>query len=283
MPDLSIIVAAGDTRTSATRACLMALQPNASGAHTVVVVDAVDADTLAREFPQVRVIVVDTHMLTPDRWRVGIEAATTDYVALTIASCLPPPGWVIAIQHLLKTTTHAGIGGALDAPISGSAVAWAIYLARYSGYIPPVEAGFIMDIAGDNAVYRRAALEQVRESWRGGFWETLVHHALRARGGTLALDPTMTIHFVGDVPLGVMARQRFRHGRHYGATRGGDRLVRLITSPAIPVVLLTRIYRRVRAKRPDWLPKWWRALPALLVLIIAWSAGEIVGYATGKR
>jgi hypothetical protein len=157
-----------------------------------------------------------------------------------------------------------------------------VYFARYSAYLPPIEPRMVDDVAGDNAAYRRAALDAVRDTWRAGFWEIDVHRALRARGQTLALVPDMTTRFTGGVSLRAMARQRWRHGRQYGATRRGSRVFRIMTSPAIPLVLALRIIRRVRTKRPDWMPQVWRSLPALLVLIGAWSAGEIVGLCTGR-
>jgi hypothetical protein len=164
-----------------------------------------------------------------------------------------------------------------------------LYFARFNAFLPPPENHApdgairpVEDIPGDNGTYKRAALDQCRASMAGGFWETLVHVCLHQQGHHLLWDPAVRVHFATGGSLRHAAATRMQHGRHYGATRPGNtpagRLFRTLTGPLIPFVLLNRIAGRVRRTRPDWTPHLLRALPALFVLVTAWSIGEVSGY-----
>src|SRR4029453_15040494 len=75
----------------------------------------------------------------------------------------------------------AGVGGGFTlAPGTGPA-GWALFFLRYSAFIEerwrdgPVGG----EIAGDNALYRRADLEACAPFDREGFWEVEIHRQLR--------------------------------------------------------------------------------------------------------
>ena len=109
-----------------------------------------------------------------------------------------------------------------------------------------------------------------------------MHQRLVAQGRTILWQPAMQVEFRAAGSLAGMAQTRFEHGRYYASTRSGSgpagRVLRALTAPALPFVLLARIYGRVRAKQPGWQGHFWRSLPALSVLVIAWSLGELSGY-----
>jgi hypothetical protein len=134
--------------------------------------------------------------------------------------------------------------------------------------------------AGDNALYRRDCLGPQAVA-TGGFWETEVHRALRARGESLAMADDAVVRFHGGSTPGVVTGQRHRHARHYGVQRSArmgavERLTRVAAAPAVPLVML----RRIRAEltgRGEPLGRWTPALPWLGLLLAAWSAGEALG------
>jgi glycosyltransferase involved in cell wall biosynthesis len=283
-PDISVIIGTQNARHTIA-ACLHSLLVQCEGVNAeIIVVDAsVDgtANLVVTEFPQVRVLRNDAGVLVPHLWKQGLETAQAPIVALTIGQCVPDPGW---LYQVLKShqNSAAAVGGPLTGPSNGNNVDWALYFSRYSNWMPPGKPGPIDDVAGDNASYKREALQHCLEELESGFWETIINARLRAKGETLIWVPEMVVEFSAAEKLNDIVRYRFRHGRHYGSTRTGNtvftRVLRLLAAPILVPLLFSRIHRRVRQTRSDWMPQLWRALPALLVILSAWSAGEVSGY-----
>ena len=225
--------------------------------------------------------------LVPELWALGIRAARSPRVALTVVHCVPPPGWV---QRLLDAdlTTWAGLGGPIDQRPGSDSLGWAIYLQRYTPFASaasPHGVEQVDDIAADNALYDRAALNDVADSWAEGFWEPTVHAALRARGRQLACDPALVLlHDNGYSALGFI-RQRLHHGFRFGRDRARAMPPVLgaayaAATPTVPLLfgrkVLTRALR-LREARPH-LPG---ALPWLAVFVGAWALGEVLGAQAG--
>ena len=96
----------------------------------------------------------------------------------------------------------------------------------------------------------------------------------------------MRVTLGGPTRIADAVRLRMRHGRHYGATRPGlvgpRRLAYVAAAPAVAPLLVARVARRVRAKRPDLQPMLVQALPWLALLAAAWAGGEMRGYLSGR-
>jgi hypothetical protein len=283
-PALSVVIGVQGSIGALPR-CLAALQPQVVEADAEIIAvisgyDAVDAQ-LALRYPQVRWLHSPAGTLVPQLWKQGIDAARSPVAALTIAQCSPAPGWLRQVADGLAGDA-AAVGGPLSGPQDGNSLDWALYFARYSNWMPAGEARPVHDVAGDNAAYRRTSLEGCEAALRDGFWEVLVHERLVALGRTILWQPEMLVEFHAAGSLRDLAQTRFEHGRHYAATRSGSRpaarVLRVLTAPLLPFVLLARIHGRVRAKQPSWLRHFWRSLPALSVLVLAWSLGELSGY-----
>jgi hypothetical protein len=152
--------------------------------------------------------------------------------------------------------------------------------------MPAGKTSLVHDVAGDNAAYRRAALAGCVTAMRDGFWEVLVHEQLVTQRRAILWEPAMLVEFHAAGKLRDLARTRYEHGRHYASTRRGNRpatrALRALTAPVLPLVLLARIHGRVRSKQPAWRGRFWRSLPALAVLVTAWSLGELSGYVRPK-
>jgi hypothetical protein len=218
--------------------------------------------------------------VVPVLWKAGIDAATGDVLALTIAQCVPEVGWLPALVSALAPDSAAAGGPIVLRSRRPSVVA--AYHLRYSPYRLPFGRHEVRDVPGDNAIYRRAAIDAVAETWRDGFWENEVNVALRARGEPLVLDPrpVTALRTVGGAAT--FCRQRFRHGCAYGAWRGasGAGRWRAALAPVVPVVMLGRIVRRLApADRASFV----RALPWLALYLAAWTAGETAGLLRGRR
>jgi hypothetical protein len=224
--------------------------------------------------------------LTPHRWTRGIRQARGEAVALTIADCQPAADWAAAaLQALDERPRAAAIGGVMELNPAGSPADWALFFLRYSAYLPPVRRGPIVEIAADNGVYRRAALERYPETWHPGFWEPTVHAAFRRAGMDIVLDPRLVVTHKHSLTVAAFSRQRFVHGRAFGAARFGaspvgQRALRVLAAPAAAGVLLARVTARVFAKRRHRL-RLLASLPILGWFTVCWIAGETTGYLLG--
>src|SRR5437763_6083285 len=284
----SIVVASHDARATVAD-CLESIRRQAGGeAELLVVANSTDgtADVLRERFPEVSVMHLPPSALIPELWAAGIGASHGDAVAITTAHCVPSERWMAAMLDALAGPA-AGVGGAIDNDPDGSAVDWAVYFCRYAAYMPPVREGFAAEIAGDNAAYKRRAIDACAGVWRDGFWEAAVHAELRQAGERLWLAPAALVCHKRSFDFAGFLRQRFVHGMRYGRDRcreigGAGRWLRALTSPLIPAVLLFRIVRQVRRKRRHG-KELARALPFLLAFLAAWTSGELIGTLRGQR
>lgn len=223
--------------------------------------------------------------LVPRLWTRGIRKARGEIVALTLGSMAPAPDWAAVVRRSFREPI-AGIGGAIETASAMRALDWGIHLTRYSGYLLPFAARDADDLPGDNAAYRREALEKCRALWSEGFWETAVDRGLRDVGERLRVTPEMVVAQGPSVGFSAFCRNRFLHGRYHGtdAARGrgrANRWLRAAAWPAVPAVLLLRIARRAISRgRTQGLV---RGLPYLLVFLTVWAAGEAVGYLRGSH
>lgn len=290
VPELSVVVAvthAGETP----HACLTQLLRQAEGRPVQIIVVEASTGGAVRDVSEsparITRLQASPQCLVPQLWSLGIEHASAPIVALTIGQCVPDAHWIDAVLHAAATHAEcAGFGGPIDGPEHGRWRDWAVYFSRYSAFLPPLESGPAVELAGDNAAYRKSAL-QACGSLAAGFWETLVHHRLRALGWTLWLAGDMRVR-LGPCPSAwLFCRERYRHGRYFGSTRPGSslavRVARIATAPALAPFLIARIGARVARRRRDWLFRYVLALPWLAVFVACWSAGEVAGYLVPQR
>ncbi len=222
--------------------------------------------------------------LVPHLWGLGIRLARRPWVRTTIPSFIPEVGWRgVAIPR--RTLETVGISGPAVAAHDLRRCDAAIYCLRYRRYHPAVcPSGSTSDIPADHATYEAAALRLVDPAEDGGFWERPVNRELISRGLRLAfLHEYRATYRGGEAPWRFF-RQRYRHGREFGATlvagRPGMRIARGAAFLLPMVVFLLRIVREcVRLDSPR------RALIRgsgwLLIFLLAWSFGEWAGVVFG--
>ena len=223
--------------------------------------------------------------LAPVLWREGLVASETEVVVFSTAQMIPRSGHVDALLAALDLLGASAVGGPIAAGRNLSAVDRAMYLLRYANYLPPVPESSTFDPPGDNAAYLRRDLDLVADSWRSGFWEIEVHRQLRALGRRIATVPTAVVEFAGGCTLGGAIAHRLAHARRFGSGRSegrglAARIVRSSAAPVVPPLLLSRIFKNLRA-RGEPLGPWLPALPHLGVLLSAWSLGEATGALLG--
>lgn len=238
-------------------------------------------DRIRSEFPSVRVLAAPSGTTIPALRAMGFEAATADAVAVIEDHVLVPSGWARAMLDALGAGEDVA-GGGVENAATERLVDWAAFLCEYSHLIPPLAAGPVAGITGNNTIYRRSVLMRYRSVWGAGGWENRLHDALRRDGIALYQHPEIVVgHRMHYTVTGYMG-QRFLYARAWAGDRvaGSGMLRRILFGGAallLPGLLWARIVRTVWRKgryRQELI----RSLPLLLLFVLAWGAGESVGY-----
>jgi hypothetical protein len=266
MIELSVVIAAQDAGPNLKR-CVDALTPQLPPAELEILV----VGSSGKNVPQL--------------WSEGIGVAHGKIVALTIENCTPASDWARRMIQA-QAGPWSAIGGAIEIEPGANLVDWAVYFCRYSAYMPPFEPRLAEDPPGDNCSYKSEALGRVRGLMGDGFWETLIHGDMRGRGEQLRLDPSVVVTYCGGLSAWRFFRRRYIHGRYFAGRRSGGmsrprRWMRGAAFPAVALVLVHRIGRRVWKKRRHR-AKFLAALPLICCFLLAWAAGESAGYFRGS-
>lgn len=281
--DLTVVVASLEARHTIA-ACLDRLETACAGlAHEILVIDASadrTLDAVRGRGGATQMFELPVGTLAPALWSAGIARARGRVVALTTGHCLVTPTWASALVAAIDGGAAAA-GGPFRVAQGTGPTDWAVFYLRYSAFLPAVMGAGRIDgeLAGDNAAYRHADLMRHPDVYAHGFWELDMHRVIRAEGGWLAAVPEAVCEFGRSFPFLVVARHRFAHGQHSGASRAGQRIRPawqiVAGAPLVPVVLAVRAAGRVTRDGGSW--RFWAALPWFLTLASCWAAGEAVG------
>jgi hypothetical protein len=253
---------------------------------------------LAAEFPAVEFFSIGTvttarprqsaagqHELY-DRCRAaGLLRATGELVAILEDRAPPRVDWCATMLRLHRELPHAVIGGAIECAATDS-LNWAFWACDFSRYALPFAAGPRQWVSDVNVCYKRRALTLTRDLWQHRFHEPEVHWWLLERGETLFLTPEAVVDY--RTPYRSLRRllpERFQWGRLFGCIRArrlstSARLRFAIGGLLLPVVLFAR--HAATQRRLGHGARFRRAAPLMLPMLLAWSAGEVSGYLTGR-
>lgn len=297
---LSVVVTAVDGGESLER-CLQALEAQVDAGEMEILVPFDDSvpslSEVSARFPAVRFIDLGhvrtlhsasspagQHELYDMRRSAGLAQARGELIAMLEDRGAPRADWARQIRRLHESPA-AAIGGAIENSNNG-ALNWAVYLCDFGRYQLPFFRHSASYVSDTNICYKRSAIEATREVWRERYHETTVHWALQRNGSTLELAPEMVVEQDrGSLSLRALLVERIQFGRLYAYTRARELPVhrRILLAPAtviLPLLLLSRIARR--QWRGPTFRHFVRALPALIVLLSAWSLGECLGYLTKR-
>lgn len=225
------------------------------------------------------------HELFDRRRAAGLKRATGDLVAILEDRAPARPDWCATMARLHRELPHAVIGGAIEGA-STDTLNWAFHACDFSRYAPPFEAGPREWVSDVNVCYKRRALEMTKDLWHTRFHEPEVHWRILQQGETLYLTPDAVVDYKTPYTslLGVLP-ERFQWGRLFGYIRARNvsslaRLKFIAAGPVLPLVLFKR-HAAAQARRGQS-ARFWQAAPVMLVLLCAWSAGEVWGYITRR-
>ncbi len=301
-PRLSVVVGLISGRMEQLEACLQALHSQEAPPTLEILVpyDAPVAEvaSLAQQYPEVKFFEaegLDTAEARAGASRehhdtlrtLGIKAARGQYVALTEDHAVQESRWCAKLVSLLDDHPQvAAIGGAVECG-NPRLLNWAVYYCDFGRYQNPLPEGPAAYVSDSNVVYRRQALEAIREVWEEDYHETLVHWGLVEHGHEIWLTPAVEVHQTReDLRLSDAWQERYVWGRSFSGTRVSGtslpkRLVYAALSPLLPFVMTLRIVRGGLHRR-KWLGRLAAALPLIFLLQCVWGFGEFVGYVTGR-
>lgn len=285
-PKLSIIVASINGRQTI-EDCLLSIEKQKDSSIEIIVVDQSNDGTsqfVENRFPDIRLIKNRGPALIPELWSRGIAESSGQIVAITIAQFIPADNWIASIIESLQPP-YSAVGGAIENSAPASPGDWALYFCRYSNYMLPFIAREVKDMAGDNAAYKREALEPYYETIKEGFWENRVNAAMVKDGLKILLTPDIVAFHKKSFGIIAFSIQRFLHGYHYGRERllplpVIKKLVFILAFPLIPFVHISRIFQRV-LQRNRYKTKLILSSPILFLFVLCWSMGELSGYMSG--
>ena len=168
----------------------------------LIVVDASRDGTAARVTGRAaKLLRLAPGTLTPVLWAEGYRQSTGRIVAFTTGHCLPGETWAKAMIRAIDEGA-TGAGGPFAIAAGTGPLDWAVFYLRYSAFMTAtLGCGRVTAIAGDNAAYRRAALDRHSDSFALGFWEIDFHRLVHAQGGWLAAVPAAAVEFGPSFPL----------------------------------------------------------------------------------
>ncbi|HEV3330998.1 MAG TPA: glycosyltransferase [Bryobacteraceae bacterium] len=242
------------------------------------------ARSMAAKYPAVRFLHFAQACGKPQLLSRAMEQACGSIVAVTEPYCCFPADWVekLCCAH---QSEFAVIGGAVEYDGAETLAGWACYLADYGAFMLPAERRVTALLAGNHISYKRILLAGASDLWSEGYFKIFLLRDLERRGCRFLFEPELVITYASAPKWREFARQYYRNGSEFAATRTrhfsrAARLAHIVTTPALPLLLLFRRMRAVWGKRRNR-GQLVRSIPLLALFVLCWSAGEFRGYLWG--
>lgn len=215
----------------------------------------------------------------------GVRAATAPVIFIGETHSFPHAGFCATLIEAQTDPWDVVVPGLLNGN-PASPLSWAAFLMDYGGWLNELPGGAIQGGPTWNVGYRR----DVIMAMDGALTTALSHGdemavALRARASRTCFVPAAELEHVNVEQIIWWLEQRFLTGRLVAASRKrrwstARRLVYVCASPLVPLVMLSRISRPVRAAVTKCrLP--FGTIPALVLGTLVRTAGEVLGYLCG--
>lgn len=161
----------------------------------------------------------------------------------------------------------------------------AAFICEYSHCLPPGPTGDSDWLPGNNVAYPATLLRPHVAIAAAGGWENEIHAAIKRSGGRLVFVPEMVAGHDMSYSVGGYLSQRYLYARSYAGNRlrGASFALRLaysLATLALPALLLVRISRNT-LRKSEYRKSLLMSLPLLILFVVAWAAGEVVGYLAG--
>ena len=282
-PEITVIIPAVNL-LSDLRDCLGALQRQDSVELEILVLDRLGPDVrdpLGREFPDAKIVAMDSDATIPQMRAKGFELASADLVAVIEDHVIVPPDWASKLLQAIENGADVA-GGPIENMAVEKRVDWAAFLCEYSACLPPLESGKSSWLPGNNIVYKKSLIDQYAPVIAEGKWENRLHDAMRDDGVDLIMVPDLIVGHKMHYTFNLYMSQRYLYARSYAGGRvvGKSLPVRFLYGLAafiLPPLLFFRTVKNIRSKGRH-LDHLVPSLPMLFAFVWSWGFGEVVGY-----
>jgi hypothetical protein len=214
----------------------------------------------------------------------GVASTAAAMVAFLEPKAVPCPGWVAALLAAAKANPGAAIGGPVLFAGLQNATNQAAFIFEYADFsVSQLSNGTTADLPGNNMALPRAALLEFCGDIlvSDGLNKPFCQARLRAGGVRLCMVPDMAVALTTRHRLLPLLRSRAGYARCFGGLRvaladQGGRWAFRIGAPAVPFLVLKK--QLAAARRAETGRRRFGTMPALMLLCMAWAAGEISGY-----
>jgi len=287
MPDLSIVIPSVNGFEDL-EGCLRAIEDQRKDADVeAVVVDRLGEPLRSRvreSFPWARVVDVERTMSIPEMRRIGFSAATAPVIGVIEDHVIVRRGWA---REVLETIAEGAdvVGGPIENAATDTVMDWAAFLCEYSHCLPPLPAGEVVELPGNNIAYTRRILDAHASVIAEHKWENRLHEAIREGGTPLICRPGLIVDHKKHFTLLEYLSLRYQYSRSYAGARieGASPVKRAafaIGTLVLPPVLFYRTVSQIHSRRRHT-RHLLRSLPYLAVFVSVWAWGELVGYVAG--
>jgi hypothetical protein len=216
---------------------------------------------------------------------IGMTRARGDIIALTEDHCRVADDWCESVLAAHRDHPDAGaIGGVVENGSTGSLLHWANFLVPNGHSLAPLHPGPSRRLPGSaNLSFKRWAVPE--KPGEAGIMECFFVRDLAESGVPTALDPRPRVIHDQAFDARTHLALHFHAGRSVAgfrveSARTGERLVRWLACPALPIAMLARTIAVVARKRRRDVTLW-RSVPWMLALLASHAAGESIGYVFG--
>lgn len=284
---LSVIVAAWNDNLLL-RECLSSIRNQNDQTDTEVIVVSnfkKEISEIEKDFPFADVYVLPRETTVPLLRSIGVNRANGAIIALIEDFCRLDSAWIKEIKQAHKLP-HMVIGGAVENTNDSSALGWAVYLFDYGRFMLPVRQGVTASLSGANVSYKREILDSLREKYKSGFYETIVHDEIKNHGYELYLAPSAVVYHNKNYDFQKTVFRFFHQARSFAARRVfnfsiSKRLMFSAVALFLPALFLGRVMMQIAGKKVN-LKRSIASFPFLMLLTGVWAAGELCGYLSGK-
>jgi len=220
----------------------------------------------------------------PQMRAMAFDAASAPAVAVIEDHVMVPAGWARRLLDALGDGNRI-VGGAIENAATQTTLDWAAFLCEYSHCLPPLPAGEVDWLTGNNVVYSKAVLDRFRSVTHEGRWENYLHDSAREAGVPLVCHPEIVVGHKKHYTFGEYLSQRYLYARSYaGARVAGAPVARKaaygLAAFVLPPLLFFRTISRI-VQKGRHRERLVASMPLIAVFVMAWGAGEVVGYWAG--
>ena len=299
-PNVSVVIPSYNSKRTI-RECLAALvQQTYTDPYEVILVDSSDDGThtlVAQEFPQVKLIHLETKTDPGTARRLGVETSSGDLILFIDSDCIAPPDWIERyVEMHIRFPDVAAIGGAV---INGNdphiLTSWAGYIAEFREFIPEQPGGFVQHLPTLNLSYKRWVFEKY------GFFdhryypqEDLVFNYNLVRSGEKILfEPSIVVKHKHNPSFRAFLQHQKRIGRITaivlrllpleGSAIARSKLRFFLLAPLLPIVKFLRTLFVFLRKEPNIVLRHPGAIIIFAIGLMYWFAGFTQGVLTNME